>query len=61
MMHTSRFGQFDARERALLKVALIRLHDDINTAIDRGLAKPNYSEFEVTALIYELREDETDT
>lgn len=56
MKHAARFGQLNDREKALLKVALIRFHDDINTAIDRGLVMPTYSEFEVTALIDEINE-----
>ena len=56
MKHTARFGQFDDREREILRMALRRLYDERIMAIDRGLADPTFTEFEVSALIYELNE-----
>lgn len=55
MKHTSRFGQFNDRERDLLRMALRRFYDDMIMAIDRGLADPSFTEFEVSALLYEIK------
>lgn len=54
MKHTSRFGQFNDRERDLMRMALRRFYDDMIMAIDRGLADPSFTEFEVSALLYEI-------
>lgn len=56
MEKTSRFGQFDDREKDLLRMALRRFYDDMIIAIDRGLAKSDFTEFEVSALLYEINE-----
>lgn len=56
MRHTARFGQFDDREKSLLRMALRHFHDDMIIAIDRGLADSTFTEFEVTALLYEINE-----
>ena len=56
MKHTSRFGQFNDRERDLMRMALRRFYDDMIRAIDRGLADPSFTEFEVSALLYEINE-----
>lgn len=56
MKHTARFGQFDDRERDLLRMALRRFYDDMIIAIDRGLADSSFTEFEVSALLYEINE-----
>lgn len=56
MKHTARFGQFDDRERDLLRMALRRLYDQRIMAIDRGLADPTPTENDIAALIYELYE-----
>lgn len=54
MEHSSRFGQFNDRERDLLRMALRRFYDDMNLAVDRGLADPSFTQFEVSALLYEI-------
>ena len=56
MKHTSRFGQFNDREKDLLRMALHRFYDDMIMAIDRGLADPDTKVMEVAALYYELNE-----
>lgn len=55
MEHASRFGQFNDRERDLMRMALRRFYDDMIMAIDRGLADPSFTEFEVSALLYEIK------
>ena len=55
MKHTSRFGQFNDRERDLMRMALRRFYDDMIRAVDRGLADPSFTEFEVSALLYEIK------
>lgn len=55
MKHTSRFGQFNDRERDLIRMALRRFYDDMTIAVDRGLADPSFTQFEVSALIYEIK------
>lgn len=55
MKHTSRFGQFDDRERDLMRMALRRFYDDMILAVDRGLADPSFTQFEVSALLYEIK------
>ena len=54
MEHASRFGQFDDRERDLLRMALRRFSDDMMKAVDRGLAEPSFTQFEVATLLYEI-------
>ena len=56
MKHTSRFGQFNDRERDLLRMALRRFFDDMINAVDRDLADPSFTMFEVSALLYEINE-----
>lgn len=55
MKHTSRFGQFNDRERDLLRMALRRFYDEMTMAVDRGLADPSFIQFEVSALLYEIK------
>lgn len=55
MKHTSRFGQFTNRERDLMRMALRRFYDDMIMAVDRGLADPSFTEFEVSVLLYEIQ------
>lgn len=55
MKHTSRFGQFNDRERDLMRMALRRFYDEMTIAVDRGLADPSFTQFEVSALLYEIK------
>lgn len=55
MKHTSRFGQFNDRERDLMRMAMRRFYDDMTMAVDRGLADPSFTQFEVSALLYEIQ------
>lgn len=55
MKHTSRFGQFNDRERDLMRMALRRFYDEMTMAVDRGLADPSFTQFEVSALLYEIQ------
>lgn len=55
MKHTSRFGQFNDRERDLMRMALRRFYDDMINAVDRDLADPAPIMFEVSALLYEIQ------
>lgn len=56
MKHTSRFDQFNDRERDLLRMALRRFYDDMIRAVDRGLADPSFTQVEVSVLLYEINE-----